>query len=98
MPLPIAILLAATGFGVVGLLGFVRILLPLRALDRLRVRLLSYMLCLGMGIDDAAVTRLRTIPDAEAILERFIAVEGPKAIFPQMALQMLRLPPRRRRR
>jgi hypothetical protein len=91
MPIPIAIFLAGIGFGFAGLLGLIRILVPLRAIDRLRIRLLSYMLCLGMGIDDAAVARMRRIPGAEAILEEMVAAGGPKAIFPQLALQMLRL-------
>ena len=91
MPLPIAILLAGVGFGLSGFLGVIRFVLPLRAIDRLRIRLLSSMLCLGMGIDDAAVERIGRIPNAQAILEKIVADGGDRAIFQRTALEMVKL-------
>ncbi|HEY8750931.1 MAG TPA: hypothetical protein VIM11_23305 [Tepidisphaeraceae bacterium] len=89
MPLPVVILLAGTGFLVTGLLGLIRIILPLRAIDRTRLRLLSYMLALGMGVDDAAIARIARVPNAESMLEE-MSMSDPKAIFPKLALDMLR--------
>lgn len=84
------IVLAAIGFSLVAVLGSMRILLPLRAIDRLRVKILIYMVCLGMGVDDAAVERLGRISTAESILEDMEKEAGANNPIPGMVLRMLR--------
>ncbi len=90
MNLILTIVFGFLGFAVEGVLSLVRIIFPIPAIDRMRTRILTYMVCLGTGVDDAAVARLRTIDSAETTLEQMASPGGRAAIVPEMVLQMLR--------
>lgn len=93
------IVIAGCGFVFVSALGVLRALLPVLAIDRLRVRILCRVVNLGAGVDDVAIERLRRIPSAERILEEMIDERGSQnyqitqrrdCSSPAMVLEMMR--------